>query len=126
MHLIGHGIDVIEVARIARMREDHGDRFVHRVFTPRELADCANDSRLDQRLAARFAAKEAALKALGTGLADGITWQDIAIESHASGKPQLSVSGRAAEIAAARGIKDWHVSISHTKLVSVASVMAIG
>lgn len=126
MHLIGHGIDVIEVARVARMREDHGDRFVHRVFTPREIADCADDSRLDQRLAARFAAKEAALKALGTGLSDGITWQDVAVESHASGKPQMVITGRAAEIAKQRGITSWQVSISHTKLVSVASVMAMG
>ena len=73
MHVIGVGIDMIEVSRIARMIEEHGARFLDRVFTPVEQA-YANASPIQQaqRLAARFAAKEAALKALCMGLREGI------------------------------------------------------
>lgn len=126
MRVFGHGVDIIEVARVGRMRAEHGGRFLERVFTARELEDCAEDSRLDQRLAARFAAKEAAFKALGTGLSCGITWQDVAVHTQASGRPELVISGRAGEIARERGIAGWSVSISHTKVVSVASVLAFG
>ncbi|MCU0689251.1 MAG: 4'-phosphopantetheinyl transferase superfamily protein, partial [Phycisphaerales bacterium] len=73
----------------------------------------------------RFAAKEAAMKALGTGLADGVTWQDFSIATHASGRPELVVTGRAAELATARGIASWQVSLTHTKLLGMASVLAL-
>jgi holo-[acyl-carrier protein] synthase len=65
------------------------------------------------------------MKALGTGLADGVTWQDFSIATHASGRPELVVTGRAAELATARGIASWQVSLTHTKLLGMASVLAL-
>jgi holo-[acyl-carrier protein] synthase len=126
MPILGHGIDLTEVDRIDEMLAEHGDRFVQRCFTPREIADAGDGPRRVEHLAARFAAKEAALKALGTGWAQGVGWTDVAVHRAESGKPELVVTGRAAAVAAERGITRWHVSLTHTKDHAVASVIAEG
>lgn len=127
MHPLAHGIDLVPVARIARMLEKHGDTFRLRCFTPSERAYCeANPKRRAEHYAARFAAKEAALKALGTGWARGITWHDVAVTRDPAGQPGLALTGRAAEIAAETGIDHWLVSLSHTDDHAIASVIAWG
>jgi holo-[acyl-carrier protein] synthase len=123
--IVGHGVDVVEVARIAEMRERHADRFLERCFTPAERDyAAAGAKRTDEHLAGRFAAKEAALKAIGTGWRSGISWTDVEIVIEASGAPRLEVTGRAAEIARELGVQRWHVSISHTDRHAMASVIA--
>ncbi len=126
MPVLGHGIDLTEIARIGQMLQEHGDRFLERCFTSREIADAGDGPRRVEHLAARFAAKEAALKALGTGWAQGIGWTDVAVHRADSGRPDLVVTGRAAAIAAERGITRWHVSLTHTADHAVASVIAEG
>lgn len=126
MPILGHGIDLTEVDRIEEMLAEHGDRFLQRCFTPREIADAGDGPRRTEHLAARFAAKEAALKALGTGWAQGVGWTDVAVHRAESGKPELIVTGRAAAVAAERGITRWQVSLTHTKDHAVASVIAEG
>lgn len=126
MPVLGHGIDLTEVDRIEQMLADHGARFLERCFTPREIADAGEGPRKVEHLAARFAAKEAALKALGTGWAQGVGWTEVAVHRAESGKPELVVTGRAAALAAERGITRWHVSLTHTKDHAVASVIAEG
>ena len=125
MHVIGVGIDIIEVSRIARMIDEHGARFLDRVFTQVEL-DYANASPVQraQRLAARFAAKEAALKAMCMGLREGISWTDIECAHRADGSPTLNVRARAAEIAQSRGIDAWLVSLTHIQHMAAATVTA--
>ena len=115
MPIVGHGVDIVEVARIAEMRERHTDRFLERCFTRAEQAYAAdNPKRTDEHLAGRFAAKEAALKAIGTGWRSGIAWTDLEIVLEPSGAPRLRVTGRAGEIARDMGVTRWHVYISHT------------
>lgn len=126
MPVLGHGIDLVETARIGRMLADHPDKFPARCFTPREAADSGQGPRRTEHLAARFAAKEATLKALGTGWAQGVGWTDIEVERTDSGRPRLNITGRAARIAAERGITRWHISLTHTKDHAVASVIAEG
>ena len=75
------------------------------------------------RLAGRYAAKEALMKALGTGLAQGVSWQDIAIISGPAGAPEIRLKGRAAELAGSGGMKKAHVSISHSDVRAVAVVV---
>jgi len=125
MHVIGVGIDIIEVSRIARMIDEHGARFLDRVFTQVEQ-DYANASPVQraQRLAARFAAKEAALKAMCMGLREGISWTDIECAHRADGSPTLNVRARAAEIAQSRGIDAWLVSLTHIQHMAAATVTA--
>ncbi len=123
---IAHGIDLVEVARIAQIRTRHSDRFLTRVFTDAERAYALDTRRADERLAARFAAKEAVMKALGTGLADGIRWTDVEVVRDDAGRPGVALHGRAAEIARARGISGWLLSLSHTREMAMASVIALG
>ncbi|MBL8875073.1 MAG: holo-ACP synthase [Phycisphaerae bacterium] len=126
MPIVGHGIDLASVERIREMIADHGDRFLHRVFTEGEretAAKHANVSKKVEHLAGRFAAKEAALKALGTGWRDGIAWTDVEISNQPSGAPSLGLHAKAREIADSLGAKTYHVSISHAAGVATASVI---
>lgn len=127
MHLLGHGIDITQVSRIASMRAEHKDHFLTRCFTQLEL-DHANASRkagLDEHLAGRFAAKEAVLKALGTGWSGGIKWTDVEIIPTASGPPQIKLHDEAARIASNMGITSWSLSISHAAGIAIASALAL-
>lgn len=125
--IIAHGIDIVENARIAAMLEAHAERFTERVFTvtERSYADHGQRKRVE-RYAVRFAAKEAVLKALGTGWSEGIAWTDVEVLRLPSGEPRVLLTGRAAEIADARGIRAWSLSMSHTDHASVASAIAFG
>ena len=125
MRVIGHGIDAVEVLRISEMLKEHGERFLDRCFTERERSYADNAAGLrDQRLAARFACKEAVMKALGTGWTKGVAWVDIEVTRDVSGQPRLSLSGRCAELAKDMNIANWHVSLTHTQSLAVASVIA--
>jgi holo-[acyl-carrier protein] synthase len=126
MPLVAHGIDLVEVARVGRLVEAHGARFLERVFTAREQAYSVSGRRRDEHLAARFAAKEAVFKALGTGWRSGIAWTDVEVVALPSGAPALSVTGKAAELAREQGIASWLVSLSHTGEHAVASVIGVG
>lgn len=127
MRLIGHGIDLVEIDRIARLMERHGDRFLERVYTVIERDYCmAQTKRHLEHLAGRFAAKEAALKALGTGLSGGIQWTDVQVRREASGQPVLELSGEAGRIADERGITSWSLSLSHDRSHAVASALCLG
>lgn len=127
MRIIGHGIDVIEIKRIAAMLKEHDGRFIERCFTDieREYAECGGKRRTE-RFAVRFACKEAVFKALGTGWRSGISWRDVGVVHEPGGRPFLALSGRCAELAAELLITQWHVSLSHTDRVAVASVIASG
>ena len=124
MRIVGHGIDLVETARIAEVLGNHQERFLERVFTAAEQAYRADSRRRVEHLAARFAAKEAVMKALGTGLASGITWTEIEVQTEPTGAPVLRLHGRAAEVAAGLGITSWHLSLIHTDSHAIESVMA--
>ena len=125
--VVAHGIDLVDVERIARMLEEHGDRCASRCFTAAERAYAdASDRRRAERYAARFAAKEAVLKALGTGWRSGIAWTDMGIVNEPSGRPVMRLTGRCAEIAEERGIRRWDVSLSHAERYAVASALGLG
>ena len=126
MPILGHGIDIVETARIRRSVEEHGQRFLDRVYTPAEQAYCArNAKRYYEHLAGRFAAKEAVLKVLGTGWRGGIAWTDIEILPEPSGQPKIVLSGECLRIATELGIRTWHVSISHIETHATASAIGL-
>jgi len=125
MALVGHGIDIVETARIREMAESHGEHFLDRCFTKAEQAYCDRSAkRRFEHLAGRFAAKEAVLKAIGTGWRGGIAWTDIEIVHATGGQPQIQLSGECQRIAKALGITRWHISISHIETHATASAIA--
>jgi holo-[acyl-carrier protein] synthase len=120
--VIGIGVDVVEIerfrtslARTPAMRE--------RIFTPIELAYVKPKLDPVPSLAARFAAREAVMKAMGLGLG-AFGFHEAWVEVEASGAPRLLLSGRAAELAAERGVRQWHLSLTHDGPVAVAMVAA--
>jgi holo-[acyl-carrier protein] synthase len=126
MNAICHGIDLVEVTRIADLRKRHPTRFVERCFTASEREYCLGRRREAEHLAVRFAAKEAVLKALGTGLVGGLHWTDIEVHRNADGKPEIRLYQLAAEHAARLGVRQWLVSLSHTDTMAMASVIGVG
>jgi holo-[acyl-carrier protein] synthase len=122
MTLLRTGIDLIEIERVERAIQRHGERFLQRVFTPTELVEAGNNP---ASLAARFAAKEAAAKALGTGIGP-VSWLEIEVLRACNQPPMLRLSGAAAQRAAELGLTEWALSLSHTCAFAVASVVAIG
>src|SRR3954452_3836834 len=127
MPVLGHGIDIVETARIRRSVAEHGQRFLDRVYTPAEQAYCArNHKRYFEHLAGRFAAKEAVLKVLGTGWRGGIAWTGIEIVSPPSGQPKVVLTGECERIARELGIAHLHVSISHIETHATASAIGVG
>ncbi len=122
--LISIGTDIIECVRIAQMIEKHGEVFLQRVFTQKEILYCSSRKAATQHYAGRWAAKEAVLKVLGTGWTKGIQWTDVEIVNEVSGAPVIKINGKAANIARERGIREVMISISHCR--SYATAVATG
>ncbi|MGJ3238166.1 MAG: holo-ACP synthase [Anaerolineae bacterium] len=117
------GIDMIEHERVAAGIERLGERFLNRFFTAGEREDCEDQP---HRLAARLAGKEAVAKALGTGIGD-VSWQEIEIRVNNSRKrPVLYLYGAAATLSEELGLTQWDISLTHTRELASAMVVAIG
>ena len=115
------GIDLIEIERVRSAIESHGERFLNRVFTTRELDAFGGNV---ESLAGRFAAKEAVAKALGRGIGD-VTWKEIEILRGDAGEPELILHGQANILATKLGLTNWSVSLSHSQSHSIALVVAV-
>lgn len=121
--IVGTGVDIAEVPRIAAAIERFGERFVRRVFTDNEIRYCESKANKVERYAARFAAKEAALKAIGTGWRRGVAWRDVEVTREPGGRPTIAFHGVAGEFAAKLGVRRAHVSLSHTVEHAIAQVI---
>ena len=116
------GIDIIEISRIQAALDRHGERFLKRVFTEAEIVECRGRA---DALAVRFAAKEATTKALGTGIGL-VSWREVEPLHKWSGEPYLVLHGAAERIAKQLGLTTWAVSLSHSREMATAVVVASG
>ncbi|MFN8506444.1 MAG: holo-ACP synthase [Dehalococcoidia bacterium] len=114
-----HGVDIIEIDRVADVIRRHGDRFLKRVYTDDEIAHCRGRV---HELAARFAAKEAVMKALGTGVR-GVGWRDIEVLPNRRGKPLVFLYGRGAARARHIQLRGLEISLTHSKEYAIASAV---
>lgn len=124
--ILGIGIDIIEVARIASSFEQFGERFVNRILLPDEIAYCLTHKHPAPFLAARFAAKEAISKAFGTGIGGTLGWQDMEIRRKESGEPFVVLHGKGEKLFESRGSKQLLVSLSHTEHYAAATAVLDG
>jgi holo-[acyl-carrier protein] synthase len=123
--IVGHGIDVQDIARIRMLLSKEEEDFLLGTFTRAERSiECSPYDRAEY-FAGRLAAKEAVVKALGTGFAGDISWNQVEILRLKSGQPDARLSGAALREAEALGISRWLLSISHTEAVAFASSIAI-
>ncbi|GAD78560.1 holo-ACP synthase [Vibrio ezurae] len=123
MAIVGLGTDIAEIERVEKALNRTGITFAQRILTESEMAQFETLKLKAKFLAKRFAAKEAASKALGTGIAQGVSFQDFAISNDEWGKPQLHLSGKALEISKQLGAKHVHLSISDERHYAVATVI---
>ena len=123
MPLAGRGTDLARVGRFRRLLDEDKRGILERLFSAQELEYALAKRDPAPHLAARFAAKEAFLKALGLGLRDGISWQDMEVERDPLGKPSLRLTGRAGEICRERDVRTVYLSYSHDGDYAVATVI---
>ena len=121
--VVGMGTDLVEIGRF-RLAMARRARLGERLFSDAERAYAYRHRDPAPRLAARFAAKEAVMKALGVGLG-AFAFRDVEVVKAPSGAPSLSLTGRAADLAARRGVTSWHVSLTHSGLVAEAVAVAL-
>ena len=114
------GIDLVEVARIQKVAERRGERFLKRIFTEQERAYCRKKHGEYGSLAARFAAKEAVFKAIGTGFSAGVKWTDVEVINDGRGKPEVILHGKVKEIVGERNVA---ISLTHTREYAQAVVV---
>jgi holo-[acyl-carrier protein] synthase len=124
--ILGVGIDIIEVQRIAASHEKFGERFLQRVLLPEEIKYCLSHRVPGPFIAARFAAKEAISKAFGTGIGAQLSWQDMEIGRKASGEPFVILHGPGQQLLQARGGTTVHITISHTQFHATAMAVLEG
>ncbi len=120
--ILSSGLDLIEIKRIQKALDRHGERFLKRIYTEAEIKQARGNA---PELAARFAAKEAASKALGTGIGL-VSWREMEIINDFRGKPHLHLHGRAALIAEELGYTTWSVSLTHSQDMAAAVVVCLG
>ena len=127
MNPAGVGVDLVEVSRARQMLADKGSHVFDRLLTPAEAAYCRSRPDPAEHVAVRLAAKEAVYKALqGTAAARGIGWRDIEVVRAADGRPDVELSGPAAERAKEMGIRTVLLSLSHTHQAAVAVAVLVG
>ena len=122
--IVGSGIDVIEIERVARALGRRGGRFERRVFTPQEIGACRGFARPAAHFALRFAAKEAVMKAVGTGWARGVRWVDIeTLPGENPAELRLVLHGPVAEHARRLGAARSHLSVARSRRHAFAVVV---
>jgi holo-[acyl-carrier protein] synthase len=125
MEIVGIGTDIVECLRIGRMIEQHGELFLSRVYTEREVRYCQARKRAVEHFAGRWAAKEAILKCLGSGWRKGLCWTDMEIRNEPSGRPVVMLCGAAKESAQQLRISDILLTISHCRAYATAYAIAV-
>ncbi len=121
--IFGIGADLVEIARVAQVLRRHPARFMARILTPAEREQFHAATHPERFLAKRFAAKEAAAKALGTGIANGVGWQDLSVASGPDGRPVLHLPAGIRERFARGGALQAHLSISDERDYALAFVV---
>jgi len=120
--IFGIGIDIIEVARIAKLVAKD-EKFLLKIFTSKEIEYCRKFKNGEQNFAGRFAAKEAFLKAVGTGWSNGLKFSEIETVNDKLGKPEIFLYGETKKYFEKHNLKFTHVSIAHLKDYATAVVV---
>lgn len=126
MDVLGIGNHIVECARIAKMIELHGELFLERIFTEKEIAYCQGHKESVERFSGRWAAKEAILKSLGPGWGHGVRWLDLEVTTSSAGSQLVALGGGARVHAVRSGIMQIQVSVSQCRLYATAFAVALG
>ena len=125
MNIVGIGSDIVECLRIAKMIERHGERFICRVYTPREISYCSTKKFPSQHFAGYWAAKESVGKALGLVGGRGISLVDVEVQTSDSATQMVRLAGRFREQCEERGVSDIMLTIAHCRSHATAFAVAV-
>jgi holo-[acyl-carrier protein] synthase len=126
MEIVGIGTDIVECLRVGRMIEQHGELFLNRIYTPREIRFCQSRKRAMEQFAARWAAKEAVFKAMGIPWRRGMEWTDLEIRQEEPGAtPQVLLAGATKDQAQTLGIGAILLSMAHCRAYATAYAIAL-
>jgi len=120
--IFGIGTDIVQIARIQKNLDEHGERFAKRILTEEEFIEYGQKTLKANFLAKRFAAKEATAKAMGTGFSGGLSLRHIGVSNNDRGKPMLIFSDVAQDFIIEKKITEHHISLSDEKEYAVAFV----
>jgi len=115
MNVLGIGTEIVECLRIAQMIERHGEDFLRRIYTAREIEYCSSRKSATQLYASRWAGKHAIIKALGVTLTGGVDWRDIEIRRQKDGRVTAAFTGEIREACVSQGVEQIAVSIAHCR-----------
>ena len=121
-NIFGLGTDILEIERFKDVLDEHGQKFLDKIFSKREQEYCLRCKDPTSRFTVRFCAKEAVVKSLGTGFGKEISFQDIEILNDPSGKPTVTLSSKCSNYF---GKPTFHISLSHSKHYATATVIAL-
>src|SRR5262249_8613432 len=125
MEIVGVGTDIIECLRIGRMIEQHGELFLTRVFSEREVRYCHARKRTIEQFAGLWAAKEAVLKSLGMMARRGLCWGEVEVRTEPNGLPHVFLCGSAKDLAQSLRVSAIHVSIGHCRAYATGYAIAV-
>ncbi|HEY7328433.1 MAG TPA: holo-ACP synthase [Gemmataceae bacterium] len=125
MEIAGIGTEIVECVRVGRMIDEHGELFLRRVYTEREILHCQSRQRTTEQFAAFWAAKEAILKCLSLPWQRGLSWTDMEVRMEAVNRPKVMLCGAAKDIAQEQRISDILLSLSHCRAYAVAHAIAV-
>jgi holo-[acyl-carrier protein] synthase len=126
MHIVGVGTEIVECVRVGRMIERHGELFLTRVYTAREIQHCRGKKHVTENFAGSWAAKRAILRSLAAGGRQGLAWTDIEVRTLPEGSLKVYLCGLAKERALALEIGDIALSIAHCRAYATATAIALG
>jgi holo-[acyl-carrier protein] synthase len=125
MRILSIGTDIVECLRIGRMIERHGEAFLRRVYTDREIRHCRSRKHVTEHFAGCWAAKEAILRCLGATERKGLLWTDIEVRHPPGAGPTVYMCGSAKERAVELGVGDILLSIAHCRAYATATAIAV-
>jgi len=124
MDIIGLGTEIVECARVRAMIEEHGERFLNRVYTPEEVRWCQSRTNSTEHFAAVWAAKEAVFKALRMGGREGSPWSQIEVEFK-NDNPRVKLRGGLRERMTEAGVGTILLTTAYARHYATASAIAL-
>ena len=121
MEIVGLGSEVVECVRVRLLVDRHGEAFLDRVFSSREISDCQSRTHSTEHFAARWAAKEAVGKCLGVARA----WADVEVRNDVDGRPRVLLHGAAKDRADALAVSEVLLTMAHCRAYATATALAV-
>jgi holo-[acyl-carrier protein] synthase len=125
MNIIGLGTQIHDCARVKKLIDKHGEKFLYEVFTEAEIKYCSKRTHSTEYYAAFWSTKEAVFRSLGTKWKRGMSWHDVQVICVKASTPRVTLTGRTREKAAAAGVKDIRVSFAYSRHFATATAIAV-